>query len=178
VLWAERMQRFYSVSNEWQQERRQRFDNGLLSMKRGLSIIMPIVLVLGVFCGQARDASRRQRETLVKQKTTASYLRSIGSALETYRQANGQYPVASSGSVGRWSAFLQPNYIRELPLNDAWAHPLLCESTRINYTVWSTGSDGQRDTVWTGGSTKRPESDIVYSNHSFIQWPEGVSSTR
>ncbi len=69
---------------------------------------------------------------------------------------------------------IEPDYLSSMPTMDAWGNPLLVASDSNSYAIRSVGSDG----VAQDGTAEGPigfESDIVFSNGGFTQWPQGLS---
>ncbi|HUP59268.1 MAG TPA: type II secretion system protein GspG [Thermoanaerobaculia bacterium] len=109
-----------------------------------------------------------------KQKRTMADMRTVAVALDAYATDKRAYPDTLESLV--------PVYIKQLPKKDGWSHDLRyecwpsgqCES----YALGSAGKDGQfeRGTLqeYTQGATTKFDCDIVYSNGSFVQYPEGV----
>jgi type II secretory pathway pseudopilin PulG len=114
-----------------------------------------------------------------KQKLTMADMRSIATALEAFKIDNGACPGATPGEVEvAWiREYVQPIYIRTLPLNDAWGRPFLFWSDGESYRIASLGSDGILDRSYeeivprTG--TQLFTADIVFENGEFMQYPEG-----
>jgi hypothetical protein len=81
---------------------------------------------------------------------------------------------------------LTPTYIKSLPANDGWnrAYDFGMDQAAGSatpaqeYGLRSTGKDGTYSggTYTAGSQTNAFDCDIVYSNGSFIQWPEGLQS--
>ena len=110
-----------------------------------------------------------------KQKRTMADLRSMGTSIEEYSIDNNFYPSASS--MAALEAEVTPSYIRALPQNDGWGLAFSIDSAPGLYTVASCGK-GETATctpVCTGscGPTGTFADDIIFSNGSFVQWPEG-----
>jgi hypothetical protein len=69
--------------------------------------------------------------------------------------------------------------MRKLPQRDGWGMDISVNSTATDYTLGSCGkgatSCGSTDLVLigTGGKTTSFASSIIFSNGSFVQWPEG-----
>jgi len=113
-----------------------------------------------------------------KQKRTMADLRSMGTAIEEYSIDNNFYPAATT--VADLEAEVSPSYMRKLPARDGWGGDFAITSTASNYTLASCGKAAQTcgsgdETleVAGGGATNLFVSDIVFSNGSFVQWPEG-----
>ena len=119
-----------------------------------------------------------------KQKRTMSDMRNLAIAIESYNVDNNQYPTAttcpsfpdstfatlSSGSF----TLLKPTYIANPPYSDGWGHFYYysVDNTNNNYSIASSGRDTATATV-TCGTTTDFNADIVYSNGTFIAYPDG-----
>lgn len=126
----------------------------------------------------ARNRSRQQR--------TLSDLRTIATAWEARATDVNSYSVkrVSNGRVTTDDLVqaLQPTYVRHFPRVDGWGNQYELsvrepdESGRAQvYEIHSLGSDGRRDLHTSpGGPTTNFADDIIYSNGSFVQYPEGV----
>ena len=123
-----------------------------------------ITVILGVFVAIAvpNVLTAMQRS---KQKRTMSDIRSLATALEGYATDHQEYPKSV--------AAVKPKYIKAVPQNDGWGRPFRVWLGKTEYMIWSPGKDGQRDGKWIGATTTL-ESDIVYANGSFTNYPEGV----
>jgi type II secretory pathway pseudopilin PulG len=109
-----------------------------------------------------------QRE---RQERTMADIRSMGTAIEEYSIDNNEYP--SAWGVEELEGHVAPHYIRALPRRDGWGNEFIVYSTPEGYEIRSTGRDGLVDESEPGGKTGTYDSDIVFSNGSFVQWPEG-----
>ena len=105
-----------------------------------------------------------------KQKRTMADMRTISTAIEAYSIDNAVYPAASSSAA--LAALIEPAYVRKLPLTDGWSRSFIVDSTFVQYTVWSGGSDGG-SMNYVGGPTSSIRDSIVFSGGVFVQWPEG-----
>ena len=112
-----------------------------------------------------------------KQKRTMADLRSMGTAIEEYSIDNNFYPVATT--VALLEAEVSPSYMRKLPQRDGWGMDISVNCAPGAYTLGSCGKGattcGATDLVLigTGGKTTAFASSIIFSNGSFVQWPEG-----
>jgi len=122
-----------------------------------------------------------------KQKRTMADIRNLATAIESYNVDNNQYPIAVTCPTGTPAAgttalsstswtLLKPTYIPLPPWQDGWQTPMTYsrDTPGQAYTVASGG----RDHVigWTTascGTTTDFNSDIIYSNGTFIQYPDG-----
>ena len=110
-----------------------------------------------------------------KQKRTMADLRSMGTAIEEYSIDNNFYPDAAT--LADLSTEVTPSYIRALPANDGWGNAFSVDSDPNLYTLASCGkgaTGGCTPACQTGcGKTQNFSDDIIFSNGSFVQWPEG-----
>ena len=124
------------------------------SAKRGTSQASP-----------AKSDPERARETMTS-------MRSIATAIESYAVDINRYPTTSS--LERLEPLVSPTYIRHLPKNDGWNRPLRYAGDARNYEIRSPGADGQMDAQPHPGPNTSFNSDIVYHDGSFVQWPSGI----
>jgi general secretion pathway protein G len=120
-----------------------------------------------------------------KQKRTLGDMRALATAVEAYHVDHGMFPTAacapgafvSAGTTLDGSSFtaLSPTYIAQVPSRDGWGRFLLyrTDTGRSQYNIRSLGRDGSSDTVKCGTTTDFND-DIVYTNGTFVQWPEGT----
>ena len=110
-----------------------------------------------------------------KQKRTMADLRSMGTAIEEYSIDNNFYPDAAT--LADLEDQVTPSYIRALPANDGWGGDFEVDSVPQMYTLASCGKShtGACTSACTGscGKTSNFTDDIIFSNGSFVQWPEG-----
>ena len=124
-----------------------------------------------------------------KQKRSMSDMRALATAIEAYAVDNNQYPPqacpggAATGTptvLAGTSAFqsLTPTYIATVPVKDGWQHYFyyFLSSDSQAYAVWSMGRNGSPQGTTLCGTTTNFNDDIVYSNGTFIQWPEGTQN--
>jgi len=129
-----------------------------------------------------------------RQKRTMADIRTLATAIESYNIDQSVYPSAVALScpgpqvlpdatpapVGSDSwTLLRPTYIAQPPTVDGWRHPLLysIDNTLYAYALVSPGRDGILDGgSWNPicGTTSDFNSDIIYANGTFIQYPEGM----
>lgn len=112
-----------------------------------------------------------------RQKRTMADIRSVGTAAEAYAVDNNRYPDEGAlGTLvvvnGNLDTHVEPVYIKKCPDQDGWSFDLMYGSDGGDYTVRSYGKDGASDAA-TGGKTTDFEDDIIFSDGSFLQWPEG-----
>ena len=110
-----------------------------------------------------------------KQKRTMADLRSMGTAIEEYSIDNNFYP--NTATIAALTTQVTPSYIRALPSSDGWGGGFEIDSVPGLYTLASCGkgATGTCSSSCTGscGATGAFADDIIFSNGSFVQWPEG-----
>ncbi len=127
-----------------------------------------------------------------KQKRTMADMRSLATSIEAYAVDNNVYPpgaacasglFTSIGSIMNDSSFtcLTPTYIAQPPKTDGWQRFMYynVSAPGDNYNLVSYGRDGLlgpngADANNYCGSTTDFNDDIVYSNGTFLSWPEGT----
>jgi general secretion pathway protein G len=145
--------------------------------KKGFTLIelLIVVAIIGIIAAIAipnlLNAIQRGR-----QKRTMADMRSIGTAVEAYAVDNNFYPDDSS-DVTSITGAVEPRYIKKLPTEDAWGSAFQYVSSPDNsaqvYTISSPGKDGKDDGNLFRGATTNFNNDIVFSQGSFVQFPEG-----
>ena len=125
-----------------------------------------------------------------KQRKTMGDIRSIATAVEAYSVDFNRYPPAagytfpsSINGVGNtlgasMRGYISPTYIKVVPLADGWNSFFLynADSTAFSdYRFDSWAKDGLSGPYAASyGPTTDFNSDIIYVNGQFIQYPEGV----
>ena len=120
-----------------------------------------------------------------KQKRTMVDMRTLATALEAYHVDNSMFPTAACsgglyttpGAVLDDSSFavLSPTYLANAPLRDGWGRFLIynVDNGFGQYNILSLGRNGASDTLSCGTTTDFND-DILFSNGTFLQWPEGA----
>lgn len=143
-----------------------------------LLVVVAIIAVLAAIAiANYLNALQRAR-----QKRTMADIRSIAQAWEqraaetrSYTSAGYTFPAAMT--YAEVSAMLVPQYMRKMPVYDAWGVPLEFGAQGRAYAIRSAGRDGQFDgDAYESGSTTDPDCDIVYANGNFVQYPETAQS--
>lgn len=148
--------------------------------QKGFTLIelLIVVAIIGIIAAIAipnlLNAINRGR-----QKRTMADIRSIATAIEAYTVDNNFYPRVNTGRVRvQLEHYLEPTYIRRIPATDGWGTTIFwigATTDGNSYTLWSSGRDRNTDFgTWFGGPRTDFNDDIVYSDGSFVQWPEGV----
>ncbi|HKB80278.1 MAG TPA: prepilin-type N-terminal cleavage/methylation domain-containing protein [Thermoanaerobaculia bacterium] len=122
-----------------------------------------------------------------KQKRTMADMRTVATAWEARATDVNRYNAAGftlpgqTISIDNLSSFLSPTYVRTFPARDGWGTPWEMDSDQAwaaataaqVYVIRSYGKNGLSDTV-VDGATTNFDCDIVYSNGTFLTYPEGV----
>jgi type II secretion system protein G len=121
-----------------------------------------------------------------KQKRTMSDMRALATAIEAYAVDGSSYPAAACNAglyttgtenVLATNSFtnLTPTYIAQPPKTDGWGRPMkyALSAATDSYRIRSSGRDNN-DASFVCGTTTNFNDDIVYSNGTFVQWPEGT----
>jgi len=110
-----------------------------------------------------------------RQARTIADMKAIGSALETYAVDNNLYPKGLGNANAQVVSQFLTRYLKTVPPGDGWTNPwhIDTNSSGTVYTISSYGADGVAGTN-SGGPTGDFNCDIIYSNSSFYQWPQGA----
>ena len=120
-----------------------------------------------------------------KQKRTMSDMRALATAIEAYSVDSNFYPAAAcnpgtfttAGNALGLSSFtnLSPTYIAHAPVQDGWGRFMVyaVDNALFRYNIRSHGRNGTADGLACGTTTDFND-DILYSNGTFVQWPEGA----
>ncbi len=139
----------------------------------GFTIIelLIVVAVIGILVAVAVPnligAIQRSR-----QSRTVADIRMISEGIEAYQNDHSFYPVVADGSVADLADDLRI-YIRRFNELDGWNQPIFYSSEGLHYTVISFGWDGHSTLPYVDGPTSSYDADIVFTDGTFLQWPEG-----
>jgi type II secretion system protein G len=148
---------------------------------RGFTLIelLIVVAIIGIIAAIAipnlLNAINRGR-----QKRSMADIRTVGTAVEAYAVDMAFYPTWGEGPVIAGSTLvgnLEPTYVKTIPREDGWRTPFYAASQSRFYTLASAARDKTLSgalTSYSAGITSDMDCDIVYSNGSFVQYPEGV----
>jgi Type II secretion system (T2SS), protein G len=164
---------------------------GQLALLLSLHLAVPPLPTIRLF-GSAQDRSHQHR--------TMEDMKTIALALESRAMDFNDYPFAAS--IEALAPKLSPTYLKQVTLRDSWGHPWRYSAWKVNpktpgrdyYVIISAGRDGRFEVIdpklmeafvrankvgqlstFSPKETTNSDCDIVYSNGTFIQYPERVS---
>lgn len=142
--------------------------------------IVGIVVAIGVVNYLNAIERARQRRSMAD-------MRGVSTAIEAYASDLNRYPPASAfvlpagldlptENLVAVRGYLQPTYIRALPLADGWNSWFTygTSSSFSDYVLRSSGRLGVAQTDPPFAVTTDFRDDIILVNGRFVQWPEGV----
>lgn len=149
--------------------------------KKGFTLIelLIVVAIIGIIAAIAipnlLNAIQRG-----KQKRSMADMRAIGTSVEAYAVDNNMYPAAGS-PVTVITSDTEPVYIKKMPTKDAWDTLFNYVSGPQNsapqeYTISSAGKNKAFETSFIRGATTNFNNDIIFSQGSFVQFPEGIQN--
>ena len=151
--------------------------------QKGFTLIelLIVVAIIGIIAAIAipnlLNAINRAR-----QKRSMSDMRTIGTAIEAYAVDWSFYPdQAADAVIGTIAIHIAPIYVKKVPGGDGWREPFMVRSESRFYTLGSAGRDRVFESGLDNGNYDRPptsimDCDIIYSNGTFISYPEGVQT--
>ena len=150
---------------------------------RGFTLIelLIVVAIIGIIAAIAipnlLNAINRGR-----QKRSMADMRTVGTAVEAYAVDMAFYPTQTSGAIGTsFQGFLEPTYVKTVPRQDGWRTAFYAKSESRFYTLLSAARDkvteaAMDSSTFNGRVTSVMDCDIVYSNGSFMSYPEGIQT--
>src|SRR5687768_15202888 len=121
----------------------------------------------------------RQKRTMADMRSVATAWEARATDMNTYALSGLTVPNIGGVSTAALANALSPTYIKSMPQNDAWGTKFAVGADPAAYVIVSYGKDktGQvSGTSVTPASTQQFNCDIVFSNGSFIIYPEGVQN--
>lgn len=122
-----------------------------------------------------------------RQRRTMADMRGIASALDAYGIDHNVYPPSAAtvlppglalptDTVGTAMSHLSPTYLRTVPLVDGWHSWFEYGTTgggalAVDFVIRSCGKDGLPEASPPFGPTTSFNSDIIFVDGSFVQYP-------
>lgn len=148
-----------------------------------LIVVAIIGIIVAIAIPNLLNAIQRakQRRTMGDIRTTATALEAYAVDMNRYPPSAGTYDLPETigtDTVGAEMAnYVSPTYVKAVPLADGWNSwfTYTIDTNGTIYILASGAKDGTISVTTQGlGPTTDFNSDIVYANGSFVQWPEGV----
>ncbi|MEM7249716.1 MAG: type II secretion system protein GspG [Acidobacteriota bacterium] len=133
-----------------------------------LALLLAVAVVVAITTGYGKWQRNKQRRT-------ASDIRDVAMAVESYAVDHRRYPPsARSRTVAALASWIEPTYLEVVPRRDAWGGELLYEATPDgdSYVIRSLAKDGVVSGP-TVGMTTDFRHDIVFADGSFLVSPDG-----
>jgi|ERR1051326_3662634 type II secretory pathway pseudopilin PulG len=155
-------------------------------MKRLLTVVA--LITVASFLGRVIVPNILSARSRSRQKRTLADIRAIATAWEARATDRNTYSIGKKISAASQhvttsalQAALSPTYIRWFPRTDPWGHEYQYTISDFDeahgagsYAIRALGSDGKADAIGSApaGATRSFTADVIYSNGSFLQYPE------
>ena len=139
----------------------------------GMKYLLSVVVLTAAALMVPNFLTARNRSA---QKRTMADIRSAATAWEARATDRNSYLVGVSGRVTyeNLRRAVEPTYVKHLARTDGWGNPFEFTGSAQEYSIRSLGSDRRADARFVPGATTDFASDIVYSNGTFLTYPEGI----
>lgn len=124
----------------------------------------------------------RQKRTMADMRTIASAWEARATDVNQYTAAGITWPATNS-AASALKLRLEPTYVKNVPVYDGWSNTIMVgqNTSGSSYSIQSYGADKTVDatnatTASSAITTQNFDCDIIYSDGSFVKYPEGVQS--
>jgi type II secretion system protein G len=120
----------------------------------------------------------RQKRSIADMRTVATAWEARATDMNFYNSAGVSWPAATA-PVSSIVTMLTPTYVKKIPMYDGWNVEFRVSSNNPTaYTIKSYGADKLETTTATSAPapiiTTSFDCDIILSDGTFVQYPEGV----
>jgi general secretion pathway protein G len=124
----------------------------------------------------------KQKRTMADMRTIATGWEARATDINKYNAAGALTYPKTGVTTDNLTSYIEPTYIKTFPRKDGWGTTWLfgadqswgAATAAQQYAIASSAKDGALETTPNGGATTNFDCDIVYSNGTFLQYPEGV----
>ena len=128
----------------------------------------------------------RQKRSMADMRTNAQALEARATDVNSYSVPGADVEITwpdATANISELGPYLTPTYVKRLPIYDGWSVPFVygVSPTGDSYAFKSFGADKTNNTDGVTSSTEpittsNFDCDIIFSEGTFVMYPEGVQS--
>jgi type II secretion system protein G len=126
----------------------------------------------------------RQKRSMADMRTNAQALEARATDVNSYSIPGTDVEITwpdATTNITELGPYLTPTYVKRLPIYDGWSVPFVYASEVDTYAFKSFGADKTNNTTGITTSTEpittsNFDCDIIFSEGTFVMYPEGVQS--